>query len=96
VSELKLGDMAVVIHKEGFEYDKGCGPGTLGVVETQCFCFMAHFHADEGPVVKFTTAAQQTYCIQVRLLRRIDPPGDERGNWDNCVWQPNKEKVSCV
>jgi hypothetical protein len=93
MSELKIGDMAVVIHHPSAEYDEGCGPGTIGTITQQCWCpeALIELMRTGQAVVRFTSAAGSTFCIATLLLRKIEPPANEAGSWDKCVWNPTKE-----
>lgn len=97
MSELKIKDMAIVIHVAGAEYAEGCGPGTIGTIIQRCLCPDAMFEMIRtgNAVVRFKSAAGPDFCITTNLLRKIEPPG-ETGSWDDqvfkdCEWNPTKE-----
>lgn len=91
---VKPGDMAIVVQRDGASYAPDCGPGVIGTVKAVCACSYALACAIAGsPVVEFETPDScWVHCIHAQLLRKIDPPGEERGKWDECPWQPAKKK----
>lgn len=89
----KSGDMVVIVRVEGAHYPRDAQPGTIGTVQAQCTCVVGALAHLVGQTFYSVALPATTLCINGKVLRKIDPDGRQVGSWDECPWQPEREKA---
>lgn len=97
MDKFKTGDMVTIVHKNGYFYERGLEPGTVGTIIRYYGDYQNWTENGKLGTAKNSWEIQVpaigiAYCEE-ECLKLIpgNPDCLEVGSWDECPWTPFKE-----